>query len=144
MWSSFKECRAYNAKCREQLKKKHGSPLPEMSITSFPFCHTGRWYRTWKQSYWIRAASPGSFAANSKPVVPGDAESQSSTLPMGVLVLFNSLEQLESTQLTTTWAWKCLMIAYKIWHAMRKKVIIIYNRTHVQWHSKMCKFHNKF
>lgn len=86
------------------MEEKKRVPLPEMSIVSLFPCvtqdqDTGK---TGKCSHWIQAASWGSSAANSEPVVPENAESQSGTLPMGVLVLFNSLGQLESTQLMTT------------------------------------------
>lgn len=127
-----------------ERSRKKGMPLPDVCILSPVRCAIQKKMQATWTKLLDRAASCCSFAGNSKPAVPEDAGIQTGALPMGVLVLFNSPEQLQSTQLTTTWAWKCLMIADKIRHPVRIKVITEYNRTHVQWQSTTCKFHNRF
>lgn len=62
---------------------------------------------------------PCSFWCQFQASSPTETGKHSDTFLVGILVLFNSLEQLESTQLTTTWAWKCPMTANKILHATR-------------------------
>lgn len=121
MRDCFNVCSAYNVKCMEKKKERkwYASARSEYYFT-FPLCHTGSRLRTEKQGDWLQAACVHSQPAPSQWFLKTQRR-QSRTLLTGGLVLFNSFEQLESTQLTTTWAWKCLMIAYKICHAMRSK-----------------------
>ena len=107
----------------KRRKKENDMPLPEVSIISPFLCVTqeaGSGLRNRAQGDWLQAACVHSQPAPSQWFLKTQRR-QSRTLLTGGLVLFNSFEQLESTQLTTTWAWKCLMIAYKICHAMRSK-----------------------